>query len=212
MRTNFYIDAFNLYYGCLRNSHHKWLNLVDFCQHSFPPPANQLNRVRYFTAQVKARPHDPQQPIRQQTYLRALRTLPHLTIHYGQYLESKVRMKLVTPLADGTDKVLVLKSEEKGSDVNLASYLLLDGFEDDYEVAVVISNDSDLAEPIRIARRRLGKRVLVLLPCGPGRRESIELKKAANKALRVDLALLAACQFPPQIPDAHGVIHKPATW
>src|SRR5437868_2301669 len=106
MRTNFYIDAFNLYYGCLRDSPHKWLNVAEFCRQSFPPPRNDLNRVRYFTAIVKARPYDPQQPVRQQTFLRALRTLPDLTIHLGQYFDSKVRAKLVTPLADGTDKVM----------------------------------------------------------------------------------------------------------
>jgi hypothetical protein len=37
MRTNFYIDAFNLYYGCLKNTTQKWLNLEEFCRRSFPP-------------------------------------------------------------------------------------------------------------------------------------------------------------------------------
>jgi uncharacterized LabA/DUF88 family protein len=212
MRTNFYIDTFNLYYGCLKNTAHKWLNLDEFCRRSFPPPRNQLNRIRCFTALVKARPHDPQQPIRQQTFLRALQTLPTVTIHYGTYLESKVWMRLVTPPPGGPTSVQVLKSEEKGSDVNIASYLLLDAFENDYEVAIVVSNDSDLAEPIHLVRKKLKKKVLVLMPCGQGRRESVELKKVANKALKVDPAILAASQFPPQLSDARGMIHKPATW
>jgi uncharacterized LabA/DUF88 family protein len=212
MRTNFYIDAFNLYYGCLKNTAHKWLNLEDFCRRSFPPPRNQLNRIRYFTALVKARPHDPQQPIRQQTYLRAIQTLPMVSIHYGTYLESQVRMRLVTPPAGGPATALVYKSEEKGSDVNIATYLLLDAFENDYEVAVVVSNDSDLAEPISLVRKRLNKKVLVLMPCSGGRRQSVELKKVATKAVTVDPAILATSQFPPQLPDAHGMIHKPASW
>lgn len=212
MQTNFYIDAFNLYYGCLKNSASKWLNLDEFCRQSFPPPRNLLNRIRYFTALVKARPHDPSQPIRQQTYLRALRTLSTLSIHYGTYLESKVRMRLAAPPPAGPSTVEVLKSEEKGSDVNLASYLLMDAFEKDYDVAVVVSNDSDLAEPISLVRKKLSKVVLVLIPCGPGRRESVELKKAANKAIKVDPAILAASQFPPQLLDVHGTIHKPASW
>lgn len=212
MRTNFYIDAFNLYYGCLKNTPHKWLNLDEFCWRSFPPPRNQLNRIRYFTALVKARPHDPHQPIRQQTYLRALQTLATVTIHYGTYLESKVWMRLAAPPPGGPAQVQVLKSEEKGSDVNIASYLLLDAFENDYEAAIVVSNDSDLAEPINLVRKRLKKKVLVLMPCGPGRRESVELKKAASKAIKVDAALIAASQFPPQLPDAHGMIHKPESW
>ena len=57
MITNFYIDAFNLYYGCLKNTAHKWLNLETLCQLHFPTEVVQ--RIRYFTAVVKARPHDP---------------------------------------------------------------------------------------------------------------------------------------------------------
>jgi hypothetical protein len=43
MKTNVYIDGFNLYYGCLKGTPHKWLNLAAFCQASFPPPRNQIN-------------------------------------------------------------------------------------------------------------------------------------------------------------------------
>lgn len=45
--------------------------------------------------------------------------------------------------------------EEKGSDVNLATHLLLDVLTDQVDAAVVISNDSDLALPIRKARDRV---------------------------------------------------------
>ena len=54
--------------------------------------------------------------------------------------------------------------EEKGSDVNLASHLLVDGFRDRYDLAVVISNDSDLTEPVRFVREDLNKPVGVLNP------------------------------------------------
>ena len=65
--------------------------------------------------------------------------------------EKPTRMPLHPPPATGPKTVQVMKSEEKGSDVNLATYLLVDAFDDDYEAAVVVSNDSDLAEPIRRA-------------------------------------------------------------
>jgi uncharacterized LabA/DUF88 family protein len=212
MRTNFYIDAFNLYYGCLKNGPNKWLNLVDFCRQSYPPPTNQLNRVRYFTALVKPYPNDPQQPVRQQAYLRALRTLPELSIHLGQYQKSQAWMKLVKPPPGGPDTVLVHRSEEKGSDVNLATHLLLDAFRDDFEAAVIVSNDSDLAEPIKVTRHELHKRVLVLFPCMPGRHGNNQLKKVASLHHIVDHHLLAACQLPPQLTDAKGKIRKPAAW
>jgi hypothetical protein len=105
MRTNVYIDGFNLYYGCLKGTTHKWLDLAAFCQASFPPPRNQINRIRYFTAHVNARPNDPQQPLRQQTFLRALRTIPHLSVHLGSYLEKPTRMPLHPPPATGPKTV-----------------------------------------------------------------------------------------------------------
>lgn len=121
-------------------------------------------------------------------------------------------MPLHPPPATGPKTVQVMKSEEKGSDVNLAAHLLVDAFDDDYEVAVVVSNDSDLAEPIRLVRQKFGKKVLVLHPCGPGRTRSIELRRVATKSLSVDVSLLGACQFPPTLTDANGTIHKPARW
>ena len=59
MKTNVYIDGFNFYYGCLKGTPHRWLDLAAFCQASFPPPRNQINRIRYFTAHVNARPNHP---------------------------------------------------------------------------------------------------------------------------------------------------------
>jgi hypothetical protein len=53
--------------------------------------------------------------------------------------------------------VSIIEEEEKGSDVNLASYLLVDGFAGEYDIAIVVSNDSDLAEPIRLVRSILGR-------------------------------------------------------
>jgi hypothetical protein len=90
MTINVYVDSFKLFYGCLKATPYRWLDLAAFCQTSLPN--NQINRIRCFTAHVNARPTDPQQPVRQQTYLRALRTISHLTIHLGSYLEKPTRM------------------------------------------------------------------------------------------------------------------------
>lgn len=213
MLTSFYIDGFNLYYGCLKQQpQYKWLNLASFCEQSFPPPRNQLHRIRYFTAHIRPRASDPLKGVRQQTFLRAARTIPNLTIHLGHYLESKVKACLVSPLANGTRFVEVHKSEEKGSDVNIATYLLLDAFKNDFGAAVVVSNDSDLAEPIRVVRQELGKPVIVLMPCCNGRRQSVQLKKAASRAICVNPGILASSQFPSKLTDTVGDFHKPPTW
>jgi uncharacterized LabA/DUF88 family protein len=210
MKTNVYIDAFNLYYGCLKGTPYRWLDLAAFCQASLPN--NQINRIRYFTAHVNARPNDPQQPVRQQTYLRALRTIPNLTIHLGSYLEKPTRMPVANPLPGQPRTVEVIKSEEKGSDVNLATHLLIDAFDSEYEAAVVITNDSDLVEPILQVRRKFKLKVVVLHPCRPGRKPSFELRKSATKSMLVDLRLLPSCMFPPTLTDAAGKITKPASW
>ncbi len=173
MKTNLYIDGFNLYYGAVKATPFKWLDLAALVAKLFP--RNEINRIRYFTAIVDARPSDPQQPVRQQTYLRALQAIPNLSVHLGTFRTRPVRMTLVHPPRTGPKTAEVWKTEEKGSDVNLASYLLLDGCRKDCEVAIVFSNDADLKEPIAIAQNDLGLKVGVVNP-HPPRRRSLDLQ------------------------------------
>jgi len=74
-----------------------------------------------------------------------------VTIHYGRFTAHQVRMAYVAPLVPMVKTALVWKTEEKGSDVNIATYLLLDGHDGLYDEAIVISGDSDLVEPVREA-------------------------------------------------------------
>lgn len=87
MPTNVYIDGFNLYYGTVKQTPYRWLNLEAFCQKLLP--SENLNRIRYFTARVSGKV-DPQAPVRQSTYLRALGTLPLLSTHFGNFRVDKV--------------------------------------------------------------------------------------------------------------------------
>lgn len=207
MITNVYVDAFNLYYGALKDTRYKWLDLGTLCAHLLPK--DQIHRIRYFTARVSARPPDLQQPQRQNAYLRALRTIPYLTIHFGHFLTNPARMPLAHPRPGGPYMVDVIKTEEKGSDVNLATYLLLDSFHKDAQAAVVISNDSDLKEPLAVAQDTFGLTVGIVNPHPPDRR-SRALRATFFKQLRE--SALRACQFPETLTDARGVIHKPVTW
>ena len=113
------------------------------------------------------------------------------------------------PPLTGPRVVEVLDSEEKGSDVNLASYLLMDGFEEDFELAVVISNDSDLELPISMVRTRLGKQVGVF---DPSRRRSFQLHNAASWYRPLRQGPLSASLFPDILSDYQGTITKPASW
>lgn len=207
MRTNVYVDAFNLYYGSLKGTPFRWLDLEKLFGSVFP--ANQVQRIRYFTAIVDARPPSLQQPVHQQTYIRALEMTPTFTAHYGQYRTRPVRMRLARPPRIGAKTAEVLKTEEKGSDVNLASHLLLDSFRGDCDVAIVVSNDADLKTPIEIAKSELGVRVGVLNPHKPEKR-SRALQPTFFKQLRK--GPIAASQFPPVLRDAQGEIRKPAGW
>ncbi len=207
MATNVYVDAFNLYYGCLKGTSYRWLDLGALCRRLLPK--DRINRIRYFTATVSARPDNPDAPQRQQVYLRALETIPGLSIHYGHYLSHVTRMPLARPRPGGARTVEVVKTEEKGSDVNLAIFSLVDAFTRDCNVAVVISNDSDLKLPIEVVQRELGLRVGVVNPHPPARR-SRALQPTFFKQLRT--STLAACQFAPVLTDAKGEIHKPAGW
>ncbi|WP_338845278.1 NYN domain-containing protein [Massilia sp. W12] len=207
-RTSVYIDAFNLYFGALKDTPYRWLNLRAMCQAYLPH--NEITTIKYFTAKISARPHDPQQPVRQQTYLRALATLPELEIVYGHYLSHTVRARLAQPPSHGPATVEIIKTEEKGSDVNLASHLLHDAHLNQFDVAVVVSNDSDLLLPIRLVRTELGKKVGIL---NPQKHPSRALLPHIDFIKQIRTGVLAASQFPQQVQTAQGqIIHKPAGW
>jgi hypothetical protein len=207
MKTNFYVDAFNLYYGCLKGTPDRWLDLDALFQAVFP--RNEINRIRYFTAIVESRPSDLRRPAHQRAYLRALQTIPSVSVHYGQYKTHAVRLLLAKPPASGPQTAHVLRTEEKGTDVNLASYLLLDAFRDDCETAIVVSNDADQKTPIEIAKTELDISVGVLNP-HPLKRRSFDLQPTFFKQLRH--GPIAASQFPRVLKDAQGKIRKPPSW
>jgi hypothetical protein len=211
MRANFYIDGFNLYYGCVRRTSERWLDIGALCRRMFPN--DTINRIRYFTALVKPPPSDPQKRLRQEIYLRALRTIPNLSVYQGRFQMNQVERELVNPLPGQLRSVLVHDPKEKGSDVNLATWLLVDGFRGDYEMAVVFSNDPDLCLPISMVTTELKLPVTVVFPTTkPGRTPSRELLAVASSVRTIYRQSLRACQFPPTLTDAHGVITKPAGW
>jgi hypothetical protein len=94
MQTFVYVDGFNLYYGAVKGTPYKWLDISKLSQLLLPD--HQITRIKYFTAKISARPQDPSQPTRQQTFLRALRTIDNLEIIYGSFLTRPRFM----PLAD----------------------------------------------------------------------------------------------------------------
>jgi uncharacterized LabA/DUF88 family protein len=206
LRVTFYVDGFNLYYGALKPTPRlKWLNLQALATALRP---NDEVRVRYFTARVRQDP-DPSAQGRQKLYILALETLPKVSIHFGRFRSHATFMPLVTPSPAGPRVVEVYKTQEKGSDVNLGTFLLLDGMDRLYDEAVVISGDSDLAAPVRAANKRFGS-VHVLNPRPTGSRE---LETAAASYGQLALTLLEGCQFPNNVVVMSGrSVHRPPSW
>jgi uncharacterized LabA/DUF88 family protein len=209
LRANVYVDGFNLFRGLLKGQPRcKRLDLRALSERMFP--AYEIGRIRYFTARVTATPRDPGKSQRQQTYIRALQTLPELHVHYGHFLPKTVTGSLLDSHGKPTWVMETVRtSEEKGSDVNLATYLLLDAFGKHYDTAVVISNDSDLVEPCRRVRQRFGVAVDIL---NPTLYESLVLKRIASSYRSLKLSDVQSCQLPPVIVHARGTIRKPSSW
>jgi hypothetical protein len=145
-----------------------------------------------------------------------LETIPNLRIYTGHFLTNKVRAKVVNP---PPNTIEVYKTEEKGSDVNIAAHLLMDGFCDHYECAIVVSGDSDLITPIEMVRDELNKPIGVLNPqrlSGPDcrhERKSAGLKHAASFYKKgLTWGQLEKSRFPDVIEDKHGKIYRPDQW
>lgn len=209
MRTAVYVDGFNLFHSLLDGrAGARWLDLHALAA-SVLQPHNRIERVRYFTARVKATEEDPGKPTRQDFYVRALQARG-VVIHWGTFQERPKRRRLVSPPPPPASKYAeVWHREEKGSDVNLAVHMLNDAWSNAYDCAVVVSNDSDLAEACHLVRS-LGKIVGVV---GAPNRPAIELARCSDFYRRIDLSLIRRAQLPSVVLDATGRAFKcPESW
>lgn len=125
-------------------------------------------------------------------------------------MEHIIKMPLAYPVPGKPRTVDVIKTEEKGSDVNIASHMIDDGYKGLYQAVILVSNDSDLVEPVRIVREELRKPVIVLNPFPKS--GSVELRKVATFVKPIRQGVLKASQFPDYLDDRSGVFHKPLSW
>lgn len=207
-RTIVYVDGFNFYYGEVRGTPWKWLDPVALFQRVLGPQ-NKLVKVKYFTARVQPTPNDPTVNVRQDTYLRALQShCPLIELYFGHFLRHKISMEKAKPPPFSVE---VWKNEEKGSDVNLALHLLNDAWLDWYDCAVIVSNDSDLAEALALVKQHHKKKLIGLVtPGAPLRKTSSQLKRHADFMRTIRPSALKASQLPDPIPGT--TIQKPTSW
>ncbi len=167
--------------------------------------------TRYFTSIVLNNDRDPSVAERQAVYLRALRTLPETYIHKGQFrLRDVVGEKVDPKTGKSTGEMTkIRKFSEKGSDVNLATYMVRDAAMAVFDVAVVISNDSDLGAAFRIVKKDFKEAVILV---SPGQKPSNYLSGYAKKTHKLTLAEVRDSQFPENLQDKNGRFSRPFTW
>ena len=209
-----YVDGFNLYYGARKDTPLRWLNPLALASNLFP--AFDCVACKYFSAQVSAKAGTADQALRQSIYWRALRTIPSLEIIEGHF---KVRQTWARSAHPPPDMVEIIRAEEKGSDVNLASHLLVDALGGAFDVTLVISGDSDLVTPIGMLTQKFGRPAGVINPqrlSGPDRRRlrgSSQLKQVASYYRGgLTWTQLERAQFAAVLSDSRGDFGVPPEW
>lgn len=236
MTTFAYVDGLNFYYGAVKGTPNKWVDFEALVRKLLP--SDTIGKIRYFTANVKPQYPGDRSHERQQAFLRAIGANPLIDVKLGHFrmddrwraladqrwghkdlfrpvLRPSVLVKMI--LGDAVHRrteavtcARVLNPEEKGSDVNLATYLLYDALTGASSKALVISNDSDLAEAVRLTVGH-GVQVGIVNP-HPGP-TSGHLKRAASFEVPFRRSVAATCQMPNSVATSHRKqVHKPKEW
>ena len=195
----------------------KWLNVVALAEAALSS-TSKIVAVNYYTARVSGRV-DPTAPARQHAYLRALESLPLVKIHYGNFPSYQkwfglvqppmFRPKCTTPPDPTPQVAYVWKMEEKGSDVNLGVHLVRDAFLKTFDEAAILTNDTDLAEPVRIVAQELNLQVTLLTPES---KPATSLARYASHVRHIT-PYLGPCILPDPVVLANGrKVSKPAGW
>ncbi|MBX7065791.1 MAG: NYN domain-containing protein [Parachlamydiales bacterium] len=196
-----FIDGFNLYHAIdgLNNPSFKWLDLRKLTQEFIHPEREELAHVLYFSTIASHRNQAAQ--IRQRTYLRALE-LRGVKIILGQFKQKDRECSKCFARYTGF--------EEKETDVNIALTLMDLAYQDAYDRAILVTNDSDQVPTIRKVLERFPcKSVTILIP--PFTRECNELIRTASAKAKITTMHLQKCQLSEVVSDASGqvVVKRP---
>lgn len=199
-KVNVYIDGYNLYFGMKDAGfeHCKWLDVYALAN-LLKNESHILATVKYFTARI---PNTSGKGKRQAVYIDALRTTP-VTLIYGQYRPEEVECHECHNT--------FTQSKEKMTDVNIATNLIVDAYKNEYDVAIIVSGDSDLVPPIKAVKEIFPEKEIFI--AFPPLRESNELRKSADSVFVIGKKKLESCQLPPEIEDKYAfIIRKPNVW
>jgi hypothetical protein len=217
----------------------KWLDVRSLAVALARWPGATVHRVVYCTARVDMS-DSPSSATDQDIYIQALQAAKSIDVlELGRYVARLKKQALATasrggkatlfrpspslhldtalPIYRATDAVgspmlmaQVRNREEKGSDVNVATHLLVDVLGGAVDAAIVISNDSDLALPITVARDKVPVGVV-----NPGTKPLAGALRArpTDGAGRHWWRPLRRDDFRNhQLPIVVGSIHRPTGW
>ncbi len=218
-RTYVYIDGFNLYYRCLKNTPNKWLDVEGFCK-SLLSTGTPLLSIKYFTANIKAKTNSFNAADRQGIYLKAIaHHCSTVEIIRGEYqvtikkrkLAKKLPCQQETPCHE-SELIQVHLPEEKQTDVNIASHMINDAWLDKYDQALLISSDTDLTTALEIVHtdyQGKPKKRIGLAGCNPKTKAPGSLIKHSDWYKTITPELLNSNQMPDSISPN---LRKPDSW
>lgn len=211
-----YVDGFNLYRRALQGRQNvKWLDLHRLFSELMPE--HDVVRIHYCTALLRhGLTADVRAPVRQQVYLRALRTDPRISVHLGKFRNDRRDMPVHPQQVDLETRKFVTASvrkiEEKGSDVNLASRMVAGALLGHSDIQVAVTNDSDLVGPLRMLKEELGFSTGIIFPMTRARSSKELVQTDPDFMTNITDEALRASQFPDTMRDANGVIRRPEKW
>jgi len=206
MRTNIYVDGFNLYYGAIRGTEYRWLNLERFFR--LLRPHDDIQTIYYFTALI-----DGSHQQHQLEYLRALETSPKVRTVMGRFKFKQVKCSVPQCTYKGSKWFQV--PEEKRTDVQIALAMTRGAWDKSCDRMILVSGDSDLVPAVNMVKEIAPNiEVVVYVPARhEARGAAVELRGAADKDRILPNNLFQHSQFPATLPDGQGgTIRKPQGW
>lgn len=223
MKTVAYVDGYNLYYGRLRRTPYKWLDIQRLVEHILhvQNPHSTLDKLVFCTASIRARfaTHGKDSVEAQSAYHRALQA-KGVEVVLGQHTTpEKTKMPAVRDTQDQlnqSDTVEVWRVEEKQTDVNLALGMYRDAISGNYDQVILVSSDTDLVPAFKAIRAdtpsiQLGL-ILPRRPNGarPQAKSLSELCHWTRGHIRDEE--LEASLFPDRVPTRKKSVDKPIHW
>ena len=230
MKTRVYIDGYNLYYGCLKRTPYKWLDVSKLLINYILPSSSEETHsyqdlsIKFFTADIVGKAAMSSDSLNdQQAYHRALNfnsESNQLEIIKGYYAINATRAFKID--ADEPNKppneceyIDIWKLEEKQTDVNIAVESLYDVFTDDsIEQVVFVTNDTDLAGVLEKIKSLGRVKIGLVIPTTDSIRNPNEKLDKFSDWTRKNISIdeLRLSQLPRVVHGGRKPVVKPIGW